>query len=229
MVGTYLRRLSATDAMNIILSPYNLQLNPSCLTGKKLYGLVFGPDENYDNLLKESPENVAREITTALGTNKFEPIINWHYPLKGKSSEEVTKSKTFLTSLLKALQEKAIVRMPATSVCYFHPESQVKYATEINEIHTLIVEMYGPGTNYSSYESHFTQTEYDFNDENHSQNCPSSPSLNRLKETLPEKKIYIAKTLKQYTRGFTWNFNEQAKQAESEGFQLEKVFYDDYS
>jgi|JI61114C2RNA_FD_contig_31_6401073_length_874_multi_3_in_0_out_0_1 hypothetical protein len=46
---------------------------------------------------------------------------------------------------------------------------------------------------------------------------------------LPEKKIYIAKTLRQHKRGYSWNFNEQAKQAESSGITLEKIFYDDYS
>lgn len=155
MAGTYVRRLGAVDAMSIILSPYNLQINPTCLSNRKLYGLVFGPDEDYDKLIQEAPATVAQQVTATLGT-KFELIINWHYPLKGKSADQISKSKTFLTDLLRALQGKAIVRLPATSICYFHPETQVEYATDIKEIHTFIVEMYGPGSNYSSYESHFT-------------------------------------------------------------------------
>ena len=63
MAGTYVRRLGAVDAMSIILSPYNLQINRSCLTNRKLYGLVFGPDEDYDKLIQETPATVAQQIT----------------------------------------------------------------------------------------------------------------------------------------------------------------------
>lgn len=218
MVGTYIRRVGACDTMNTILSPYTQQVSIGCLSGRKLYGLVFGPDEDYDKLMNESPEAVAQAITTSL-TSKFEPIIHWHYPLAQKSASEIERSKTFLRKLLSALQNKAILRVPATSVCFL-VGSEESYITGIREMTGLIVEMYGRGSNYMTYDSHFEKMTYPSNEANYKEGCPSSPSLLKLNALFSNIKVYIAKPLRQSTRGFVWDFSSQVANATSAGISI---------
>lgn len=207
-------------------APHIFQLNPNCLGNRQQYRLIYGPDEDYDELLRLTPQQAMNEFSVAVG-QRYPFVINWHYPLKEKSAAEIAKSKEFLTGLLKALQGKAYLRVPASSICFSHSDEQIQYLTDVKDIEGFIVEMYGPGSQYTTYESHFTETTYS-SDPNHKEGCPSSPSLTRLKQLLPDKKIFIAKPLRLSVEGYVSNFDEYAKRAEAGGINLAKVFYTDY-
>lgn len=157
LIGSYQYPDETSDMQTVLLRKRQLQVPTQCLENRKIYSLVFGSDQNYELLISQRPKTIAQHLMNTL-PHQYEMVIDWQYPVTKRTPKEIAASQTFLKDLLEALPNEPTIRMPASSLCYINPQDSIEYATGINKIRTLIVQMHGSG--YRTYEDFFTRTSY---------------------------------------------------------------------
>lgn len=225
-LGTFNLHGGISDAMNIIESGWQLQVQPDCIKSRPLYYRLFGTDEDYGKLLTTGAESVSRDILNNNNLKNKDLIIDWQDVIDGKTPDQRENTWNFIKGMVKSLGNQ-YVRLPAATLCALVKDPAS--LREIGAIKGFIIEMFGRGSSYQDFESIFTKTAYPNESGSYSAACPRSPSFNKLREILGDKPFFIAKTLNQHIKGYVWNFEELLNRAVSqESLNITRVFFDDF-
>lgn len=113
----------ALDALHIVTEPRSYAFGQDC-KHPETFAHLFGSNQNYTNLLEQSPEAVIGKVKSILGRIGIQNVIvNWNYLFK-KNFERVHK---FLNQLIKGLESASFtvyLKAPASFFCYTQEESR---------------------------------------------------------------------------------------------------------
>ncbi len=99
-----------------MLNPGTYNMGSNCRPSNT-YVKIFGTAQNYEDLIKSDPGNVANSISGTVNRLSNKIIVDWKYPLTG----QIQQSRLWLNKFIEALEGHNVetyLKAPASYFCY---------------------------------------------------------------------------------------------------------------